>query len=66
MRSRHIFGAVLTLALLGVLYYFYGGSEVPAGQAPLARLTPQNAASIADAFNASRNDVRVLLLLSPT
>jgi hypothetical protein len=38
----------------------------PAGQPPLVSLTQANMAEIRDAFNAARNDVRVLVFLSPT
>jgi hypothetical protein len=66
MRSKYILLAILTLALVGVLFYLYGGSQVPSGQPPLQSLTPQTLAGIENAFNAAKNEVRVLLLLSPT
>jgi hypothetical protein len=66
MRRKYTWPAILTLALAGVLFYFYGGSQVPSAQAPLESLTPQNIAAFEDAFNAAKDDVRVLLLLSPT
>jgi hypothetical protein len=66
MNRKYILSAILTVALVGALFYFYGGSRAPSGQAPLLRLTTQNAATIKDAFNAAKGDVRVLLLLSPT
>ncbi len=66
MRRKYILFAITTLALAGALFYLYGGSQVPSGQAPLRSLTPQNVAELENAFNAARQDVRVLLLLSPT
>lgn len=66
MRSRFVLGAILALVLIGVLAYTYGGSQVPPGQPPLESLTPRNLEGIKSAFNASKDDVRVLLLLSPT
>jgi hypothetical protein len=56
------------LALLGLLlvYQFYGGSDVPAGQAPLVRLDDSNLSALRDGFNQSANAVRLLILLSPT
>ena len=66
MKQRYILGAVLILLVVGALVYIYGGSETPAGQAPLERLTPKNLADFSDAFNAAQDDVRVVLLLSPT
>ena len=61
----------ITLLLLGavgalVVYYLYGGSSAPAGQQPLARLDASNVSSLKDAFNASANSVRLLVLVSPT
>lgn len=66
MRRKYILLALLTFALVGVLFYLYAGSQVPSGQPPLQSLTPQNLAGLERAFNAAKNDVRVLLLLSPT
>jgi len=66
MNRKYILVAILTAALVGALLYLYGGSQTPAGQRPLQSLKAQNVAEIKDAFNATRDDVRVLLLLSPT
>jgi len=56
--------AVTTVVLL--FFYFFWGSSVPNGQQPLIRLNNSNVASIKEAFNASANDVRVIVMLSPT
>ena len=66
MKRQHIVGAVIALLVLVALFYFYGGSRTPSGQPPLRSLTPQNVVEIRDEFNAAKNEVRVLLLLSPT
>ena len=66
MNRKHILAAILAIASVGALFYFYGGSQTPTGQAPLQRLTTQNVAEVKSAFNATKGDVRVLLLLSPT
>jgi hypothetical protein len=66
MNRRYLVGGILTVAVIGALIYFYGGSQGPAGQAPLESLTAQNSANIKNRFNAAKDDVRVLLLLSPT
>ena len=66
MKRKYIISGVLAMLLLAALVYFYGGSEVPAGQPPLLSLTAQNVAQVKDAFNAAKDDARVLLLLSPT
>jgi hypothetical protein len=66
MKSKYILGALLTVLLLAALVYFYGGSQAPAGQPTLESLTAQNVAQVKNQFNAAKDDVRVLLLLSPT
>jgi hypothetical protein len=66
MSRKHVLIAALAIALAGVLFYFYGGHQAPTGQPPLRNLTTQNVGEVKDAFNAARDDVRVLLLLSPT
>jgi hypothetical protein len=65
MKRKYILAATL-LALSGALVYFYAGTQVPSGQAPLERLTTRNVTDIGNAFNEAKGDVRVLLLLSPT
>jgi len=66
MNRKYILVAILTAALAGALVYSYGGSQVPPGQTPLESLTDQNSTDIKNAFNAAKDNVRVLLLLSPT
>ncbi len=66
MKHKYIWIAILTAGFIGALLYFYGGSQAPPGQPPLQSLTTRNVAEIANAFNAAKNDVRVLVLLSPT
>lgn len=66
MKSRYLISALLTVLLAGALVYFYGGSQPPAGQPALQSLTAQNVSEIKNEFNAAKDDVRVLLLLSPT
>jgi hypothetical protein len=66
MKRKYILGPLLAVFLLAALVYFYGGSQAPGGQNPLESLTAQNVADVKNEFNASKDDVRVLLLLSPT
>jgi len=66
MRSKYILGALMAVVLLAGLFYFYGGQEAPSGQPPLRTLTVQNVADVKNDFNAAKDDVRLLLLLSPT
>ena len=63
---RTIFAAVAALAVIALLVYLYGGSQTPTTQPQLVRLTPENVAQVEAAFNASREDVRLLVMLSPT
>jgi hypothetical protein len=66
MKRRSILGALVVVVLVAALVYFYGGSQVPPGQPPLESVTSQNVAEVRNGFNAAKDDVRVLLLLSPT
>lgn len=64
--KRTYVAAVVLLALLAAALYLYAGSQTPAGQPALQSLTVGNAGELKAEFNAEKNDVRVLLLLSPT
>jgi hypothetical protein len=66
MKRKYIVGASLAALFLGALVYVSGGSQAPSGQPALQSLTAQNVAEVKNEFNAAKNDVRVLLLLSPT
>jgi hypothetical protein len=66
MKLKHMAGATATGILLVILIYTYGGGHTPPGQPPLQTLTVQNMSEIRNQFNAAKDDVRVLLLLSPT
>lgn len=65
--TRKAFIAMPAALLLGAgFFYLYSGHTVPAGQPPLANLTPQTVSTLEGAFNQACGDVRLLLLLSPT
>ena len=66
MKPRYIVVAVLAALVLAAGVYLYGGSETPSGQPPLRNVTAQNVAEIKNEFNAAKDEVRLLLLLSPT
>jgi len=67
MTRKIIVLSALVVALIGLLYYAYGGrSQTPAGQAPLAKLSADNFPTLRKEFNDARESVRVILLLSPT
>ena len=66
MKRRTILGLGLAAIVAVILYYVYGGSAVPAGQPPLERLSESNFGELRDAFNSSKDSVRLVTLLSPT
>jgi hypothetical protein len=66
MKGKYILGALLGVILIAAPVYFYGGSQAPPGQPPLEGVTAQNVADVKNQFNVAKDDVRVLLLLSPT
>ena len=66
MKRTYIIGAILVALLAGAGLYLYGRGQTPAGQPQLQNLTAQNMGEIKNEFNAAKDDVRVLLLLSPT
>lgn len=66
MTRKRILIGIAALALITALFYFYGGHQAPAGQSPLATIPPESLDTVANAFNAAKDDVRLLVLLSPT
>jgi len=67
VKRKGMVAASLAVTIVVLLvFYFFWGSSVPNGQQPLVRLNSSNVASIKEAFNASANDVRVIVMLSPT
>jgi hypothetical protein len=65
-RKRILLTVFAALALFGTLSYFYAGHQTPASQPRLAELNQQNFTTIENSFNAAKDDIRILLLLSPT
>ena len=66
MKLKTILMILVALLIGGWLFYFYGGHAAPQGQPALVDLTQQNLSTIENAFGESRNETRLLLLLSPT
>jgi hypothetical protein len=66
MKRAYIVGAILVALLSAAGLYLYGGGQTPAGQRRLQNLSAQSVGEIKNHFNAAKDDVRVLLLLSPT
>ncbi|MGH9482653.1 MAG: hypothetical protein ACRD1L_11250 [Terriglobales bacterium] len=66
MKIPRLASALAASVLLTAGCFLAGGGQAPAGQPPLRNLTAANVAELQQAFNATPNRVRVLLLLSPT
>jgi hypothetical protein len=64
--KRILMIAVVAVLLCGALFFLTGGHRTPVGQPPLAELDAQNFTTLENAFNAANDNVRILLLLSPT
>jgi len=64
--TRKAFLAIPAALLLSAGIYFYGGHTAPPTQPALVDLTSETLSKIENAFNDSKDDVRVLVLLSPT
>jgi hypothetical protein len=66
MKRGSIALGLVALAIFAGLSYLYGGHQTPKGQPPLADLNAANLSELKNAFNASHDNVRMLVLLSPT
>jgi hypothetical protein len=66
MSRKSIVAIVVAVVVGSLLVYLYGGHQTPIGQPALAELRPENVNTLANAFNDAKDNVRVLLLLSPT
>ena len=66
MKRAYIVGAIPVALLAAAVLYLYGGGQTPAGQPPLKNLSAQSVGEVKNEFNVAKEDVRVLLLLSPT
>ena len=66
MKRAYIVVGISVALLAAAVLYLYGGGQTPAGQPPLKNLSAQSVGEIKNEFNAAKDDVRVLLLLSPT
>lgn len=67
MKTRlRLVGGFVLAGLLVLGWRYYGGSNVPAGQPALVRLSRGNFKELQTAFDAASGKVRIVLLLSPT
>jgi hypothetical protein len=64
-RTALLVAAVVLVVALAVRYHFTG-HQVPAGQPPLADLTTASLNSLRGDFNRASDQIRIILLLSPT
>ena len=62
MTGKRILAVIAILVLGGALLRFYAGHQTRSGQPPLAELNPDK---FTTAFNTAKDEVRVLLFLSP-
>jgi hypothetical protein len=61
-----IVGVVVVLGLAMVGRYFFGGHAVPPGQLPLTEVAGDTLDSLKNDFNRTPDQIRIVLLLSPT
>jgi len=67
MKNRlAIVAALVVVGLLGLAWYLYRGERVPSGQPALLSVSAANFDMLRASFNAASDDVRIVLLLSPT
>ena len=66
MKRAYIVGAIPVALLAAAVFYLYGAGQTPPGQPPMKNLRAQSIGEIKNQFNAAKDDIRVLLLLSPT
>ena len=65
-RNRLLAVIVSIVAALGAIAWYLSRHDVPAGQRPLTNLTAQSLDALRAEFNATSNETRVIVLLSPT
>jgi hypothetical protein len=64
--TRKLFLTIPAALFLGASLFHYGGHTAPPTQPALVDLTPESLPTMEAAFNKAKDEVRVLLLLSPT
>lgn len=64
--KKSLGGVAVCAVLLFLALYLYYGTKVPAGQPAVVPLTEANIEELRSSFNAVSDDVRIILLLSPT
>ncbi len=65
-RTFAIFALSAALVVGAAGWYYWGPAAMPAGQPPLAEITPQTLEQFRAEFNAAADQTRIVALLSPT
>ena len=65
-RRTRIVVAAVALLVVATVYRYFGTSQAPPGQPPLATLDSASLESLRTDFNRSAGDTRIIVLLSPT
>lgn len=63
---KYVFRLIGIIAVLLVVWYLWLSRGTPAGQPPLMSLTQNNLDQFKHDFNGAGDEVRLVLLLSPT
>ena len=66
MKRRVVVGVVSLTLIAAAVWYLGPSPQTPAGQPALVSLTPENFSMFQPEFNRASDDVRLLVLLSPT
>lgn len=65
-RRIRIAAAVVVAALMATAIYLLVAQRAPAGQPPLAMLDATSMGALRSDFNAAADQIRIIVLLSPT
>jgi len=63
---KYVLWPVAMVAVVFIVWYFWGSKGTPHGQPPLASLTTKNFEKFTGDFNAASGELRLVLLFSPT
>jgi hypothetical protein len=66
VKRRTVVVVALVVVLVATIWYAFAGHEAPAGQPPLAELSATTLQDLQKEFNQHADEMRVILLLSPT
>ena len=66
LRPKHTVLLLVIVLAFVAYWYYWGSSRTPPGQPPLTSLTPNNLGQFKKAFNDKADQIRLVLLVSPT